>query len=397
MTQPAKSAKSGATICNGRRSCCKRHPKAADCGKASEAMLSSAADAGSSSTLQLREDLFLVAGGPLLAADAGSPPAVVRSYEACDADASSQVRAAANRTRAARVALMASPLPIVAVIFFGTHLERLPLLRAYELYFERVVYMAPTAKIATALRSSAAANGARRYRRRAVATAEHCISGLKATYACVARVAAACGSSARGVLYWHFDLWVKPWKLIELASGSAAATGHPSWSKLLDALWTVPEGRMMLKASGPTRLLPLRCFNASRPQEYASTYPQWTWARDVPHAHAAVRRACTDGACDPDRLCIGWADLYYVPRRHFARFGMLARSFAATTANAELAVPTMISLLAEPTGESVHRPACWGFCCSQTLCPELLSRYPCGHRMQLSNQAMRRAFSDLWT
>lgn len=273
------------------------------------------------------------------------------------------------------------------------------------------------------------------------------------TYACVAHVARAHHHAwSRGVLYFHFDLWIKPWDLLDSllvharrpSSGADESknapyikgSAHPGavasaarWLEVLDDVWEAPAGRMMLKTGGPTRLMALRCFNASRPAEYSGAYPQqWTWSRDVPPAHAATRRACTaphagakgglptlhaptqrtqqltssgahgakvEPACDPDRLCIGWADLYYVPRRHLEAFRSLASAFASTSANAELAVPTILSKLYEAGGEVPRRPACWGFCCSQTACPELMSRYACGHRMQLGSQHMRHSFARL--
>ena len=39
---------------------------------------------------------------------------------------------------------------------------------------------------------------------------------------------------------------------------------------------------------------------------------------------------------------------------------------------------------------------CWGYCCSVTLCPELLLRHACGHRMQLALAHVRGTFDSLW-
>ena len=172
----------------------------------------------------------------------------------------------------------------------------------------------------------------------------------------------------------------------------------------------------------------LSCFNATRPAEYRVRYPAWSWERDVP----AVRAAAADAAArlghralGQGQLCIGWADLYYVPARHSDAFRELATIFARRSANAELALPTILHVLAgslhQPDGMTHHtsrvdlsgaprraiaassraepaifRPQCWGYCCSSTPCPELMLRHPCGHRMQLSEPRMRRAFELLW-
>ena len=142
--------------CGGRALCCKRHPRTADCshqGRPLAPLLSSKSGFGGGrlNPTILRDDLFLLA--PNARASSRDSP-VVRSYEACDRDAAFQVEAAANRTRAARAELAATPVPIVAVIFFGAHHDRLPLLRVYERYFAAVVYMSPREEITQMLRSS---------------------------------------------------------------------------------------------------------------------------------------------------------------------------------------------------------------------------------------------------
>lgn len=431
---PAHSTRSS---CPAGSDCCRRHPRAAHCTRAA-----AAAAIDRPSSVVLRSDLFIESDSQ----PSGAPPTVVRAYEACTSSDSLQARMsqARNESRAARAALAAAPLPMVAIIFFGTHFERLPLLRAaYEPYFHSIVYMSPSADIAKALRkedtvrrraptppsAASAASSLLRVSSRRPAPRRfhyHCRAGLKVTYACVAGVAAKYGtaSGVEGVLYLHFDMWLHPWALLgSLAPGlTPGAPAPPSGAQpsagLLRSLWSLPAGRIMIKAHGPTRLLPLSCFNASRPAAYRDRYltpsaprlggggggggaggvPSWTWTRDVPPARAALRTACADGRrCDADRLCIGWADLYYVPRRLYADFGSLARALAAESANAELAVPTMLHALSSRDREQqpLRRLPCWGFCCSTTSCPELMLRHACGHRMRLDLPRVRAAFREL--
>ena len=431
--------------CGGRPSCCTRHPRASGCGshhRRSGGRIASARLAGS---LTLRDDFWL-ADDRAAPSSRNQPPAVVRAYEACDgaAAATAQVRASRNATRIARAQLATVPLPIVAVIFFGTHYERLPLLRAYERYFERTVYMSPRAEIHQALRRTDRVAGVAEERS---ATSHHCGRGIKETYACVADVASralASSTSLRGVLYFHFDLWLQPWRLLRSPQVRGGRSEGHAAAEELSMLWALPPGRIVLKQGGATRLLPLHCFNASHPASYQGRYPQWTWARDVPGAREGARLACTGGGCDAQRLCIGWADLYYFPRRHAPRFRQLAATFGRAAANAELAVPTIFDILRtasaapaaadapamsslvaaappidaparddartarrdalgargardarDPRREAVFEPTCWGFCCSLTTCPELLARHACGHRMQLSEPSVRRAFDEL--
>jgi hypothetical protein len=246
----------------------------------------------------------------------------------------------------------------------------------------------------------------------------------------------------------------------------------------------------MQKASGPTHLLPLTCFETTRHEDYRGRFPAWTWDRDLPnggasgiqihatagrhicaaalHARYSVgpnptrdsrrrrgrcgelrpavhriskarwrnlppecSRACVlipSSSCphsvllpfvgtglqrSPSRICIGWADLYYVPAAKRRAFDALAAIYAARGANAELAIPTILDELASSApgdggvstdqdlervrSPRVFRPRCWGYCCSSTVCPELLFRHPCGHRMQLSDPQMRHTFETLWS
>ena len=448
--------------------CCIRHPRA--CRTQQQPMAAAAARAGkgqrAAAPLLLRDDLFLEGRWRSAVASHATPgaPHVVRAYDDCSPNrqfVAAAVHRARNASRAAQRALAASPLPVVAVIYFGTHFERLPLLRAaYEPYFQRIVYMSPRAEVASALRplraaastsqsSSAPSLAPSSATHRATAHPYHCGLGLKLTYACVADIALTHGASdpgLRGVLFFHFDLWIQPWRLFAPSPAApegrgigAASPTHLARSPLLDRTWALPAGRIMLKAGGSTRLLPIECFNVSSPEQYRLPYPAWTWERDLPPARAALRKLCgarssARGSCgararrapsqrcaQPDRLCVGWADLYYVPRGRHARFAELARVFASTGSNAELALPTMLHALndhssaahpadvASPSGsdggaraaveaakqDTLHRPRCWGYCCSSTTCPELLARHACGHRMQLAEPRVRRAFSEL--
>ena len=126
----------------------------------------------------LRDDLFLDSRGA----------AVVRSYEACEPEAQLRLRLSGtlNATLAARRSAVAAPLPILAVIYFGTHHERLHAVRAYERYFRRLVYMSPNREIVRAVGKlrSRGSSGAEVH-------AHHCTRWIKATYMCVASVAPA--------------------------------------------------------------------------------------------------------------------------------------------------------------------------------------------------------------
>lgn len=102
---------------------------------------------------------------------------VVRGYLACapEAEADAELQRTANQTASLRAKIYASPLPVLAVVNFGTHPERLSLLRAYEHYFARVVYMSPSPSIADELRDHA------KQRPVARAATYHCSWPIKVT------------------------------------------------------------------------------------------------------------------------------------------------------------------------------------------------------------------------
>ena len=145
------------------------------------------------------------------------------------------------------------------------------------------------------------------------------------------------------------------------------------------------------QGSGPTRLLPIECFNASQPEEYLTRFttrhprdtslrpiPPWTWARDLPPARAALHETCGRAAtpgCNPHTICIGWADLYYVPSKLHLSFRRLAHGLAQAAPTRSRRARRCI--LAQESRRPLHRLPCWGFC-SATPCPDLLLRHACG-------------------
>ena len=93
-------------------------------------------------------------------------------------------------------------------------------LLAYGRYFRRLVFMSPNPAVMRQVSKL----------RHASVLGHHCASWIKATYTCVAAVAAAHGGGLRGVVYLHFDLWLQPWALHQMP---------------LDMAWSLPPHRIM--------------------------------------------------------------------------------------------------------------------------------------------------------
>ena len=192
----------------------------------------------------------------------------MRSYEACEADGQlrDRVGAVRNATRAARRAAVAAPLPVLAVVYFGTHFERVHALRAYVHYFQRLVYMSPSKEIVRAVRE---------LRGPASVHAHHCANTaarwVKATYLCVATVAATHLRGLRGALYLHFDLWLQARR--ELLATISPATCSP--------------GLQILRQSCGKSALPARVSREAAPTPGA---PRSAHLRSRPAADALVRK-----------------------------------------------------------------------------------------------------------
>ena len=267
---------------------------------------------------------------------------------------------------------------------------------AYAPYFASLVLMSPS----PAIRQQPTRRGVHH---------RHCRFGIKGTYACAAEGAATHGSAVgmRGLLYFHFDMWVQPWRL------------PPRRSRRCSMRWALPAGRLMAKTGAPTRLVPLECFDVRDPATYSGRYrvpvapgsaehrPAWTWDRDLPPAQAGLARACAGGRCSVDRMhgmgrpsttCHGGCTRR--SRLSHARLPTRTPPTPAARRTPTLAVPTILRILSEwPAAEHappMQRVPCWGYCCAATSCPELVARHACGHRMRLENGDLRAAFESLW-
>lgn len=88
----------------------------------------------------------------------------------------------------------------------------------------------------------------------------------------------------------------------------------------------------------------------------------------------------------PGEICIGWSDIFYIPRRFFADFVMLAEVFASFKVMGEIAVPTMLTILDRSRRRSPEIPVmqfiadCWGSCCTSHPSKWDIMSHRCGHK-----------------
>ncbi|KAF2435425.1 hypothetical protein EJ08DRAFT_337087 [Tothia fuscella] len=169
-----------------------------------------------------------------------------------------------------------------------------------------------------------------------------------------------------GIMYFHFDAWVEPLQFADMDRNKI-------W--FLDG----PEPKF-------------ECMKT------VDRYGNW-WGWGANHHELAlqgVRIAShmqkSKYIIDPDEFCIGWSDIYFIPRRYFRDYIALSDILYAVPVFHELAIPTIIHIIdktyqSHPT-RSIIEPLgdCWGSCCATNPLAEDIMWRRCGHKMDFLNE-----------
>ncbi|KID96988.1 UDP-galactose transporter, partial [Metarhizium majus ARSEF 297] len=181
-----------------------------------------------------------------------------------------------------------------------------------------------------------------------------------------------------GLFYFHFDTWIDPL----------------AWSDMNLENFYFPF--LTDKTKGPFTI----CMNDTAKQDW------WGWEKNIHQkameaASAAKSSALTRNYTINDReWCLGWSDIYYIPRRFFGDFIRLSEVFSNPEFDVfhEVAIPTIVNIIDNSLRESPHIPVvnhisdCWGDCCSSNPSVDDVLRYPCGHRLDYLNKPVTEAF-----
>ncbi|KAJ6439791.1 cmp-sialic acid transporter [Purpureocillium lavendulum] len=173
-----------------------------------------------------------------------------------------------------------------------------------------------------------------------------------------------------GLLYFHFDAWLDPM----------------AWADMdRNQIW-FPQ------SFEP----PPICTNDTK------TVGWWGWDRKahlpILEANKAVDDLGLRYKVRKDEFCLGWSDIYYIPRRFFTDFIVLANVYGKHDAFHELATPTMVRIINETYSQGTDKPAvydvhdCWGSCCSEHPTIDDVTRTRCGHKLDYLSQPLRDAF-----
>ncbi|OLN96061.1 CMP-sialic acid transporter 2 [Colletotrichum chlorophyti] len=183
-----------------------------------------------------------------------------------------------------------------------------------------------------------------------------------------------------GLMYYHFDAWIDP----------LAWTGMNPYNIHFPAILdTAPPSH-----GGPQYM----CLTDTK------NYNWWGWGQDF-HRTAMAAAAVVDNfdldyTVKRDEWCVGWSDIYYIPRRFFADFIFLSEVFAGFGVFHEVAIPTIVHIIDQSRRRNPYRPIidhisdCWGNCCSSNPKVRDVLGTRCGHRLNYLDEAPTKAFYD---
>jgi hypothetical protein len=181
-----------------------------------------------------------------------------------------------------------------------------------------------------------------------------------------------------GLMYFHFDAWVDPF---------AWAGFNPYNIHFPSIVDEAPPS-----SGGPH----FTCISDT------SKYNWWGWGQDF-HRTAMAAAATLDNfglnyKVNREEWCVGWSDIYYIPRRFFSDYIFLSEVFGALGVFHEVAVPTMVHIIEQSRRRNPFSPVmdrigdCWGSCCASNPTKEDVLWARCGHRLNYLDQPVVDAF-----
>lgn len=187
-------------------------------------------------------------------------------------------------------------------------------------------------------------------------------------------------SEIDGLLYYHFDAWIDP-------LAYAGSNMHNIWFP--DVVDQAPPS-----GGGPR----FECMTDT------AKYNWWGWGQKFHHASlaasAVVDHFDMDYKVNTEEWCVGWTDIYYIPRRFFADYIFLSSIFGGFSTFHEVAVPTIVHIIDEsrrrhPTRGVIDRFGdCWGSCCASNPDAHDVLWNRCGHRLDYLNEQVTATHYD---
>lgn len=183
-----------------------------------------------------------------------------------------------------------------------------------------------------------------------------------------------------GLFYFHFDAWIAP---LDYASED------------FDQIWFPDVPDLPNLGGGPR----FECMQDSK------KYPWWGFVRNNFHEQAMAAATIVEQHAgrfivNTKEWCVGWSDIYYIPKKYFPDYIFLANVFGVFQVFHEVAVPTIVHIIdqsrrAHPSRSIMKRFGdCWGDCCSENPDVRDILSHRCGHRLDYRQNDIVSAHYD---
>uniref|UniRef100_A0A7S1MT39 Hexosyltransferase n=1 Tax=Alexandrium catenella TaxID=2925 RepID=A0A7S1MT39_ALECA len=180
-------------------------------------------------------------------------------------------------------------------------------------------------------------------------------------HVCVADVMKTRGADRDGVLYTHFDALISPSKLAADFNKDAFASFQKD----------------------------MECNVDSQANLQGCSWGNWN---EIMKSRWRKASDTTD-YIDPTTVFIGEDDIFYIPRKAFQMYSVMARGFAKAQVYHEVVGPTIRGMIARNLSIPIINMKCFGDCCHELTREDALdSRFRCGHRFDLREKTTQVAF-----
>ncbi|PMD62276.1 uncharacterized protein K444DRAFT_627235 [Hyaloscypha bicolor E] len=168
-----------------------------------------------------------------------------------------------------------------------------------------------------------------------------------------------------GLLFLHFDAWIDP-----------LSFATEDFSKIWIAYTQAYGGPQYICGTSRAQFGGWVGLNADR-----------NWHYPLLSAQVDLASANTSYIFNKDEWCIGWSDIYYIPREYFADYVYLAAFYGAQNAFHELVIPSIMRIIDQTRRRKDFSSIinylghCFGGCCAPGADMNQLMSHRCGHKL----------------
>ncbi|KZL75522.1 UDP-galactose transporter [Colletotrichum tofieldiae] len=178
-----------------------------------------------------------------------------------------------------------------------------------------------------------------------------------------------------GLMYFHFDSWIDPMAWVD---------------ENRQSIWyPTSHNTRQFEGDGPRYM----CMTDWQ------KFPQWwgwyhKWNEKAVTVNGEIARMNRGYAVEEEEFCVGWSDIFYIPRRFFADFIFLSYVYGCADLFHEVAIPTMLNIIDRSRRSEAAKfqsvidriGDCWGGCCDDSATAHDVKWTRCGHRLSYLNQ-----------